>query len=61
MVGNDEIARHAAEIYEGAQATAAPTTLATIRDRLTTIHDDDGLLATAYLLFKYGLVKPEIT
>lgn len=61
MVGNDEAARYAAEVYEALKQQRPPTTLATIRDRLTTIRDDDNLIAIAVLLFKYGLVKPEIT
>jgi hypothetical protein len=61
MVGTDEIARHAAEIYEALRQQRRPSTLATIRDRVTTIHDDAAMLATAYLLSRYGLVKPEIT
>lgn len=61
VVGNDEAARKAAEVYDALKAQRQPTTLASIRDRLTTIRDDAALIAAAFLLFKYGLVKPGIT
>ena len=59
MVGNDEAARTANEVYEALKHQRRPTTLATIRDRTAPL-PDDALIATAFLLCKYGLVKPEI-
>lgn len=61
MVGNDEAARTANEVYEALKHQRRPATLAMIRDRLLTMRDDDALIASAFLLFKYGLVKPEIS
>lgn len=58
VVGHDEAARIAAEVYDALKGQRQPTNLATIRDRLTTIRDDAALIAAAFLLFKYGLVKP---
>lgn len=60
MVGADELARQAAEVYDALRQQRRPSNLATIRDRVTIIRDDTAMIATAFLLSKYGLLKPEI-
>ena len=61
MVGNDRAARHASEVYDALRRQRRPASLALVRDSLTTINDDATLIATAFLLFKYGLLKPEVS
>ena len=61
MVGNDRAARYASEVYDALRRQRRPANLAQIRDSLITISDDATLIATAFLLFKYGLLKPEIS
>lgn len=61
VVGDDETARQAAELYTVLRRQPRLSTLGAIRDRLTTIPSDDALVAVAYLLSSYHLVRPEKT